>query len=75
VPELTGLAEVAETRAANSCHGQAQWPEPGMLIAQDPKVLLLGEPTEGIQPDIVEEIEALILRLDKKIGITMILVE
>jgi urea transport system ATP-binding protein len=38
-------------------------------------VLLLGEPTEGIQPDIVEEIEALILRLDKKIGITMILVE
>ena len=37
--------------------------------------MLLDEPTEGIQPNIVEEIEELILRLNREVGITVILVE
>jgi urea transport system ATP-binding protein len=48
VLELTGLADVAETQAANLSHGQTQWLELGMLIVQDPKVLLLDEPTAGM---------------------------
>jgi urea transport system ATP-binding protein len=44
------------------------------LLAQ-PKVILLDEPTEGIQPNIVEQIEAVITRLNREHGITVILVE
>jgi len=36
---------------------------------------LLDEPNEGIQPSIVEEIEKIIVRLNREIGLTVILVE
>jgi urea transport system ATP-binding protein len=48
VLELTGLGADAETQAAALSHGQTQWLELGMLIVQDPKVLLLDEPTAGM---------------------------
>ena len=38
-------------------------------------MLLLDEPTEGIQPNIVEEIEKIILRLNREEGLTIVLVE
>lgn len=44
------------------------------LLAQ-PKVILLDEPTEGIQPNIVEQIEDVITRLNRERGITVVLVE
>jgi len=45
---LTGLAGEQKTVAAYLSHGQTQWLELGMLIVQDPKVLLLDEPTAGM---------------------------
>ena len=48
VLELTGLIDVAEAIGANLSHGQTQWLELGLLIVQDPKVLLLDEPTAGM---------------------------
>ncbi len=44
------------------------------LIA-DPWLLLLDEPTEGIQPSIIEEIEETLLRLRSEEGLTILLVE
>jgi urea transport system ATP-binding protein len=44
-------------------------------LASEPKIILLDEPNEGIQPSIVEEIENVIIRLNCDIGITVILVE
>jgi branched-chain amino acid transport system ATP-binding protein len=40
-----------------------------------PKLILLDEPTEGIQPSIIDEIVETLLRLRDKGGLTMILVE
>lgn len=41
----------------------------------DPKILLLDEPTEGIQPNIVKQIEEAILHLNRERGLGIILVE
>jgi len=46
--DLIGLADHAATTAAYLSHGQTQWLELGMLIVQDPKVILLDEPTAGM---------------------------
>jgi urea transport system ATP-binding protein len=45
---LIDLAEQADLLAGNLSHGQTQWLELGLLIVQDPKVLLLDEPTAGM---------------------------
>ena len=45
---LTRLTDVREEDAASLSHGQKQWLEIGMLLAQDPQVLLVDEPAAGM---------------------------
>jgi urea transport system ATP-binding protein len=49
--ELLALVRLSEARhelAANLSHGQKQWLEIGMLLAQDPELLLVDEPAAGM---------------------------
>ncbi|HYP97539.1 MAG TPA: urea ABC transporter ATP-binding protein UrtD [Polyangiaceae bacterium] len=46
--EQIGLHEHAAVRAGQLSHGQKQWLEIGMLLAQDPRVLLVDEPIAGM---------------------------
>ncbi|HKO47936.1 MAG TPA: urea ABC transporter ATP-binding protein UrtD [Polyangiaceae bacterium] len=46
--EQIGLHEQAAVRAGQLAHGQKQWLEIGMLLAQNPRVLLVDEPIAGM---------------------------
>ena len=46
-----GLTAQARRLAAHLSHGQKQWLEIGMLLAQEPKLLLVDEPVAGMTDD------------------------
>ncbi len=46
--QLIGLAAAPDRTAGNLSHGEKQWLELGLVIVQNPKVLLLDEPTAGM---------------------------
>jgi urea transport system ATP-binding protein len=46
--ELVGLENQLETMAGHLSHGQTQWLEIALLLAQDPKLILMDEPTAGM---------------------------
>ncbi|MEM8843933.1 MAG: ATP-binding cassette domain-containing protein [Pseudomonadota bacterium] len=69
------LAENLEKRAGLLSGGQQQQLAIARALATDPDILLLDEPTEGIQPNIVEEIQNTLFHLNKDLGMAMILTE
>jgi urea transport system ATP-binding protein len=52
--ELTGLTSVQGRVAGLLSHGQKQWLEIGMLLIQDPKLLLVDEPVAGMTQEEIE---------------------
>ena len=58
IDEILGIVRLGDKRhmlAANLSHGQKQWLEIGMLLAQDPKLLLVDEPVAGMTDAETEE--------------------
>jgi urea transport system ATP-binding protein len=58
-----GLQDHAQSRAGLLSHGQKQWLEIGMLLAQDPRVLLVDEPVAGMTHQETERTAELLNRL------------
>ncbi|CAG0908902.1 unnamed protein product [Cyprideis torosa] len=69
------LKEMLGRRGGDLSGGQQQQLAIGRALVLDPKLLILDEPTEGIQPNIVAEIGDIIRKLNKDIGLTVLLVE
>ena len=69
------LKEMLQRRGGDLSGGQQQQLAIGRALVIDPKLLILDEPTEGIQPNIVHEIGDIILQLNREIGLTVLLVE
>jgi len=69
------LQEMLGRRGGDLSGGQQQQLAIGRALVTDPKLLILDEPTEGIQPNIVHEIGDVIRKLNREIGLTVLLVE
>lgn len=69
------LREMLARRGGDLSGGQQQQLAIGRALVVDPKLLILDEPTEGIQPNLVLEIGDIIRRLVADLGLTVILVE
>jgi urea transport system ATP-binding protein len=65
VLEVVGLADVARRSASELAHGQKQWLEIGMVLASNPKVLMLDEPVAGLTDEETERTAALVRNLKR----------
>ncbi|HBX38140.1 MAG TPA: urea ABC transporter ATP-binding subunit UrtE [Pseudohongiella sp.] len=68
------LADMLHRRGGDLSGGQQQQLAIGRALVTDPQVLVLDEPNEGIQPNIVKQIGDVIMKLNSE-GLTVILVE
>jgi urea transport system ATP-binding protein len=57
------LADKAQSKAGSLSHGQKQWLEIGMLLAQNPKLLLVDEPAAGMTDEETHKTGELLMRL------------
>lgn len=69
------LGDMMHRRGGDLSGGQQQQLAIGRALVLDPKVLILDEPNEGIQPNIVAQIGDVIQRLQEEDGLTVVLVE
>jgi urea transport system ATP-binding protein len=69
------LKQMLRRRGGDLSGGQQQQLAIGRALVLAPRLLILDEPTEGIQPGIVQQIGEIITRLNKQAGLTVLLVE
>jgi urea transport system ATP-binding protein len=63
VLEIIGLGEFRAAQGRMLSHGQKQWLEIGMLLMQEPELLLVDEPVAGMTPHEIERTAELMLSL------------
>jgi len=69
------LKEMRRRRGGDLSGGQQQQLAIGRALVLDPKLLILDEPGEGIQPNIVRQIGDVIRQLNAELGLSVLLVE
>jgi branched-chain amino acid transport system ATP-binding protein/urea transport system ATP-binding protein len=70
--ESLGITALASRRVGELAHGQRQWVELAMVLARDPSVVLLDEPTAGMSDEETAKTAELILELNKSRTIVVV---
>ncbi|CAH2803987.1 MAG: Urea ABC transporter, ATPase protein UrtE [uncultured Paraburkholderia sp.] len=69
------LKDMRGRRGSDLSGGQQQQLAIGRALMSDPQLLILDEPTEGIQPSIIQDISHTLRQLVEDMGMTVLLVE
>jgi urea transport system ATP-binding protein len=69
------LAQIINRKGGVLSGGEQQQLAIGRALAGQPRLLLLDEPTEGIQPSVVQQIEDALRRIRADLGVTVLIVE
>ena len=72
VMELIGLQDFYNKKASILSHGQKQWLEIGMLVIQEPKLLLVDEPVAGMTPSEVDKTGEILTNLAKTNSVVVV---
>jgi len=67
-----GLADQLPRKSGELSHGQKQWLEIGMLLAQDPRLLLVDEPAAGMTPEEREHTTSILVEAAKTRAVVVV---
>ena len=73
--EFVGLYQKRKLRAGDLSFGQQKLLELSMALMNEPKMLLLDEPTAGINPALINGIIDRLIKVNKEFGITLLVIE
>ena len=70
--ETIGLSDKLQHKSGELSHGQKQWLEIGMLLAQEPRLLLVDEPAAGMTPEEREHTTSLLVEAAKTRAVVVV---
>ncbi len=73
--KFVGLYQKRNLRAGDLSFGQQKLLELAMALMNEPKMLLLDEPTAGINPTLINGIIDRLIKVNKEFGITLLVIE
>lgn len=73
--ELFPVLKRFEKRKGGDLSGGQQQLAIARALVTEPKILILDEPTEGIQPSVIQDIGNVIRKINKELGLTVLIVE
>jgi branched-chain amino acid transport system ATP-binding protein len=73
--QFVGLHQKRKLRAGDLSFGQQKLLELAMALMNEPKMLLLDEPTAGINPTLINGIIDRLIKVNKEFGITLLVIE
>ena len=73
--DLGGLAHLADNRVQGLPYGTMKNVEMAAVLATDPEILMLDEPSSGMGPEEAHQLGDTLLRLRKELGLTIVMIE